>query len=112
MYRYKKSVHIKDKKIDILQTQTIKVNGFTKVELVPLYTNLWAYYRQASGDEIYAAAQIKSKVEVVFEINWRDNIDTTMKIGYKGKVYDITRIDDFEGGKNDLKIYAYRYGND
>ncbi len=99
------SVHIKDKKITILSYQTIvdEVGDVIGKE-VPLYENIWAYYRQASGNEIYLAAQVQAKVEVVFEINWRDNIDTTMTIRYKGNDYNITRIDDFEGGKNDLKI--------
>ena len=106
------SVHVKDKKITILSYQEIvdEVGDVIKGE-VPIYENIWAYYRQASGNEIYMAAQIQAKIEVVFEINWRDNIDTNMKVRYKGQDYNITRIDDFEGGKNDLKIYAYKYGN-
>ena len=107
MYEYKNKVHVKDKKIDVLKKQTTKVNGFVKTEFVPIHTNLWAYYRQASGNEIYQAAQIQSNVEAIFEINWNDWIDTSMIIRYRGKDYCITRIDDFEGGKRDLKIYAY-----
>nr|WP_305728501.1 hypothetical protein [Bacillus sp. 491mf] len=30
-----------------------------------------------------------------------------MKILFRGKEYGITRIDDFEGYKQDLTIYAY-----
>lgn len=106
------NVHIKDKKISIIAYQEIVDDAGDVIEgEAPLYENIWAYYRQASGNEIYLAAQAQAKVEVVFEINWRDNIDTSMKIRYKGNDYNITRIDDFEGGKNDLKIYAYKYGN-
>lgn len=106
------SVHVKDKKITILSYQEIVDEAGNVIkEEVPLYENIWAYYRQASGNEIYMAARVEAKVEVVFEVNWRDNIDTTMKVRYRGNDYNITRIDDFEGGKNDLKIYAYKYGN-
>lgn len=107
------NVHMKDKKITILSYEGMVDDAGDYIEgEVPLYENIWAYYRQASGNEIYLAAQAQAKVEVVFEINWRDNIDTTMKVRYKGQDYNITRIDYFEGGKNDLKIYAYKYGND
>ncbi|MCL2313210.1 MAG: phage head closure protein [Firmicutes bacterium] len=41
-----------------------------------------------------------------FVINWRNDIDTNMEIEYNGKFYDITRIDVFEGYKEDLQIFA------
>lgn len=103
-------VHIKDKKITILQI----TEGYDEIgnpieveEPIPGGENIWAYYRQASANEFYGAASVNYKVEAVFEINWRNDINTTMKILYKGKKYNITRIDDYEGYKQDLKIYAY-----
>lgn len=104
------NVHIKDKKISIIAYQEIVDDAGDVIEgEAPLYENIWAYYRQASGNEIYLAAQVQTKIEVVFEISWKPDIDTNMKVRYKGQDYNITRIDDFEGGKNDLKIYAYKY---
>jgi len=46
-------------------------------------------------------------VEMIFEINWRDDITPKNWIVYKGKEYNITRIDDYEGYKDTLRIYAY-----
>ena len=96
------NVHMKDKKITILEYD--EDNKF-----VPKYENIWAYYRQASGQEIFLAGQTQAQIEVVFEINWKPDLDTSMIITYKDQDYNITRIDDFEGGKNDLKIYARKY---
>ena len=103
-------VHIKDKKITILYSTIVEdeIGNQEEVEApIPGGENIWAYYRQASANEIYGAASVNYKVEAVFEINWRNDINTTMKILYKGKKYNITRIDDYEGYKQDLKIYAY-----
>ncbi len=100
---------LKDKKINILkQKKGYDDDGEPIDELIPVAENIWAYYRQLTGREIYAALTVDTQEEVVFEINWRNDIDTTMKIQYKGNIYNITRIDDYEGYKNDLKIYAYK----
>lgn len=103
----------KDKKITILDRiiHEDEMGGWWE-ESVPLPggENIWAYYRQASGSEFYAAAAIQSKVEAIFEIRWRNDVHTSMKILYKGDEYSITRIDDFEGNKESLTIYAYKVG--
>lgn len=40
-------------------------------------------------------------------IGWRNDLHPSMSIMFRGKEYGITRIDDFEGYKQDLVIYAY-----
>jgi SPP1 family predicted phage head-tail adaptor len=100
---------LKDKKINILkQSQERDDSGEPIDVFITVAENIWAYYRQISGSEFFAAATSNTKVEAIFEINWRNDIDTTMVIEYKGEKYGITRIDDYEGYKNDLKIYAYK----
>lgn len=100
---------LKDKKINILKQKTgYDDYGEPIDELVIIAENIWAYYRQMSGSEIYAAATVAAKEEVLFAIGWRNDIDTTMKIQYKGDTYNITRIDDFEGYKSDIKVFAYK----
>lgn len=106
-----KSSHIKDKKVTIMYfTNEKDEDGYPIEKYIPLPggENIWAYYRHASAKEFYAAHTTNIKVEVIFEIAWRNDIDTYMQIKYKGKDYDITRIDDFEGYKRDLRIYAYK----
>lgn len=107
----RRQLRLKDKKITIMkQISETNSNGFPQKKLIPLQggENIWAYYRYASGKEFYAAATTNSKVEVIFEIAWRKDIDTYCKIRYKGKDYNITRIDDYEGYKRNLRIYACR----
>lgn len=101
---------IKDKKITILRP-IYEQDGYggwdVTWEPLPGGENIWAYYRQASANEFFGAAANQYKVEAIFDINWRNDIDTSMKIVYKGKTYNITRIDDYEGYKGDIRIYAY-----
>ncbi|EDS77624.1 putative phage head-tail adaptor [Clostridium botulinum C str. Eklund] len=103
--------HIKDKKITIMTyTDTKDECGFTIQEFIPLPSgeNIWAYYRHTKASEFYAAATLNTKIECVFEINWRDDINTAMRIKYKDELYEISQIDDYEGYKGTLRIYAYK----
>lgn len=97
---------LKDKKIEILESKTVgdKIGNHTK-QLVPVAT-IWAYFRQLSGDEVFAAAQVKVEESVLFRINYRDDISTANVIKYKDTLYNITRIDTYEGYKNDLTLYC------
>ena len=44
--------------------------------------------------------------ELLFQINYRTDITTVHIIRYNGVLYDITRIDNYEGRKEDLKLYC------
>lgn len=100
---------LKDKKIDIYTVDWVfddigqQIAEWTKLTDTPL----WAYFRQIGGNEYYAAAVAERVAEdVVFSVNWRDDIDTSARVVYKGKEYEITRIDPYEGYKSDLKLYC------
>ena len=100
---------LKDKKIEILApTYETDPEGFQTESLTPIAPPLWAYFRQLSGKEVYAAMSVQSTEEVQFVINWRDDITTRHIVRYKGVDYDITRVDTFEGYKQDLTLYAKR----
>lgn len=98
---------LKDKKIEILAvTHTQDPEGYSIETLTPIAPPMWAYFRQLSGKEVYAAMSVQAVEEVQFVINWHDDITTAHAIRYKGVLYDITRVDVFEGYKQDLTLYA------
>lgn len=100
---------LKDKKIELLQQVTNRDNeGFAQTTLQPVGTPVWAYFRQLSGKEVFAAATTNYKEEVLFTINHRMDITTAHVVRYKGVLYDITRVDTFEGYKEDLTLYCSR----
>jgi SPP1 family predicted phage head-tail adaptor len=99
---------LKDKKIDILVPHVTtdgignQLTEWTKLTPTPL----WAYFRQIGGDEYYAAKAQQLSEDVLFIINWRGDINTTFRVVYRGKKYDIKRLDIYEGYKDDLKLYC------
>lgn len=98
---------LKDKKIEILAVRNVATeNGFYTETLIPTGAPVWAYFRHLSGKEIFAASAHTAVEEVLFTINWRAGLDTTHAIRFNGALYDITRVDTFEGYKQDLTLYC------
>ena len=73
-----------------------------------LALNVWAYFRQLSGKEIFAAAAYRYDEEVLFTINYRNDITTACLVEYGGVRYNVNRIDTFEGYKQDITLYCKR----
>lgn len=100
---------LKDKKIEILAaTYNQDPGGFATASLTPIAPPLWAYFRHLSGNEVFAAKTVQATEEVLFTVNYRADITTTHVIRYRGVLYDITRVDVFEGYKSDLTLYCKR----
>lgn len=96
---------LKDKRIEIQESQYVSDKyGNHKKELVTVAT-VWAYFRQLSANEIYRITT-QTEEQVLFQLGYRDDITTNHSIVYKGKTYNITRIDVFESYKNDLVLYC------
>lgn len=97
---------LKDKKIELLrQVHTRDGMGITTTTLESMGT-VWAYFRHLSGKEVFAAATVNYKEEVLFQVNYRTDLTTANVIRYNGRLYNITRIDIFEGYKQDLTLYC------
>jgi SPP1 family predicted phage head-tail adaptor len=100
---------LKDKKIEILAvTHTQDPDGYSIETLTPIAPPMWAYFRQLSGKEVFAAATTNYKEEVLFTVNYNPEITNTHVIRYNGVLYDITRVDTFEGYKEDITLYCCR----
>lgn len=97
---------LKDKKIELLrQVHKRDEMGITTTTLESTGT-VWAYFRHLSGKEVFAAATVNYKEEVLFQVNYRTDLATANLIRYNGRLYNITRIDTFEGYKQDLALYC------
>lgn len=97
---------LKDKKIEICEYQyTTDAIGNHKKTLVSV-AKVWAYFRQLSGKEIETGISTKTNETVLLKISYRADLKTTHVIKYNGILYDITRVDVFEGYKSDLAIYC------
>lgn len=90
---------LKDKKIQLVEQDGTKY--------YPIHPGkVWAYYRQLSGQESHTAGLAGFKEDLLFVVNWRGDIYMGMFIKYNNKVYEITRVDNYEGYKNDLALYC------
>jgi len=98
---------LKDKKIEILAVANVRDNeGFTTQSLTLICPPVWAYFRQLSGKEVFAAQAVQTTEEVLFVLNYRADITTAHIVRFRGADYDITRVDTFEGYKSDLTLYC------
>ena len=97
----------KDKKIELLLPTTVKDSeGFSNQQLVPLCPPVWAYFRQLSGKEIRASMTTAFTEEVLFVVNWREGLSTDLVVRFRGALYDVTRVDCFEGYKGEVGVYG------
>ena len=98
---------LKDKKIEILAVQSvINENGYAEETLTPICPPVWAYFRHLSGKEVFAANAVNTQEEVLFTINWRDDVSPAHVVRYKGILWDVTRVDTFEVYKDSLTLYC------
>jgi len=103
---------LKDKKIILYRAEHVKDSaGFATALYKPLHPGrLWAYVRQLSAKEFMAARAVQQSEEMLFVINWRRDVDADCFVEYRGVFYNVTRVDTFEGYKEDLRVYGARLG--
>ena len=102
-------MQLKDKKIILYKKSVVKDSeGFSTAKYAPIHSGrLWAYVRQLSASEFFAARAVQQIEEMLFTVNWRNDISAAdCFIEYKGVFYNVTRVDTFEGYKQDLRVYA------
>ena len=68
----------------------------------------WACFRKLSGKEIFTTAAYRYDEEVLFTVNYRNDVTTACYVGYGGVKYAVTCIDTFEGYKQDITLYCKR----
>lgn len=97
---------LKDKKIEILaKTYTHDENGNSIVSYEAIAAPVWAYFRQLSMKELYGVTT-QVEEQVLFQISYRTDVTTDHVISFRGQLYEIIRIDTFEGYKADLTLYC------
>ncbi len=67
---------------------------------------IWAFTRQLSQDQKYAAHAYMTEEERFFVVNYRNDLKLYDQIEYKGVYYSITRLDTQDDYNTDLFIYV------
>lgn len=99
---------LKDKKVTIYQeVYEPSLPYVDKMAYRPIHQGtLWAYVRQLSAGEFYAAKAVQQTEEIIFTVNYRPDINQECAVLYRGKFYELTRVDTFEGYKDNLHLYG------
>lgn len=104
--------YLKDKKIDIYKGVSSSSYGVQTTVYSKLLSALWAYYKQDNGSSTLTTSMTLKVYDTteraVFVINRRPELRaeqlSKLKLVFNGRVYDIDRIDDYEGYKEDYKL--------
>lgn len=104
---------LKDKKIIIFKefTRVDEIGNSRTKAYKPIHNGkLWAYTRQLSMNEKFNYGADRVEIEQLFIVNYRNDVKVGMYILYKDNYYRITSIDNYEGYKDDLKLYTSKAG--
>lgn len=107
----KQQYYLKDKKLDIYVGEKKNSYGVSTFVYTRRYKGLWCYYRQNAGGTTLTGSALKvydSTERVLFVVNrlpeLRELPLADTKLYFNGRIYEITRIDDYEGYTDDYKI--------
>ena len=89
----------------IIQKQEITTNenGFEEEEWTHVKT-VWAGVNNLYGKEYFEAAAIQMENAVKFTIRYVAGLDTTMRVCFRGKSYNIISIDNIKYGNRFIVI--------
>ncbi len=86
-------------------TTGINENGF-EVRTWKDYKTVWAAASNLHGREYYAAATVQAENTVKFTIRYLEGLDTTMRVLFQGRQYNITSIDNIKYQNRYMEIKA------
>lgn len=102
--------HMKDKKVDVLVSKSAQdAEGNFRSFYVPITPKpVWAYFRQLGGVVNFSAMSYRMDEENVFYVNWNEALanGSANYVIYRGKAYEVQRIDTYEGYKRDVALYC------
>ena len=99
-----------NKRITIQELKTnINENGFEIEEWIDFKT-VWAGVSNLHGREYFEAAAVQMEKTVKFTIRYLADIDTSMRILFKNKAYNIISIDNIKYRNRFIEIKAMEVG--
>lgn len=97
----------KDKQVKLIRrTAQSNAGGYAKTTYQYITGSIWAYTRQLSQDQKYAAHAYMTDEERYFVVGYRNDLKLYDIVEYKGVFYSITRLDTEDDYNTDLFIYV------
>jgi SPP1 family predicted phage head-tail adaptor len=89
----------------ILQTRASGVDALGQESTTWSDTmTIWAAAEPLRGREFFAAGQTQSQVDVRFRVRWRETITPTMRVSWRGDLFDIVSVIEPKGGREQLEL--------
>ena len=99
-----------------LEVRSIRPGGFNKPQSFrEVYTQIAEVFCQVdttNGNVFFDEIEMSARPTHVFSIRYRDDVTTETRIRYKGKIYEIQRVEDFEERQEYLKLWSRPEGSD
>jgi len=102
---------IKDKKIaiyEIVPKRDTEGNEIKAKKYIHSKVGLWAYVREMSEREKFAAKAAGAELSTIFKVNYNKKIKAGQYLEFKGDTFLIESVDGFEYYKRDLTLNAKR----
>lgn len=102
---------IKDKKIAVYAVETGRDLSGNEIKVKRYIHNtygLWAYARELSEKEKFAAKAAGAEQSILFKINYNARIKAGLYLEFRGDTFVIKSVDGYEWYKRDLTIRAER----
>lgn len=103
------ATEIKDKRIRIYTVETDRsASGYERKQskAVTKTERVWAYARQLSEKERFAAKAAGTDQSMLFKIGYNASVSSGQYVDFKGKTYRIESVDRFEFNRQDLVLRA------
>lgn len=81
-------------------------NGDTLPAAWADFITVFAKVEPLVGREFFAAAAVQAEDTTKFTMRWRGDLDSTMRIVFDGKLYNITSIQNIRSANRETLIYA------
>src|SRR5690554_3647268 len=88
----------------------VNLNGFEETAWEDFKT-VWVAVSNLHGREYFAAVAVQAENTVKFTIRYLPNLDTTMRISFRDKTYNITAIDNIKYQNRFIEIKALEVGS-
>jgi SPP1 family predicted phage head-tail adaptor len=102
---------IKDKRIfiyEIISKRDTQGNEIKEKRYIHPKIGLWAYIREMSEREKFAAKAAGAQLSTIFKVNYNKKIKAGQYLEFKGETFLIESVDGFEYYARDLTLSAKR----
>lgn len=110
MNPYKQPYNLREK-IQI-QKKVESSGPFQPIDEYEDHVKIWSEPRFLRGRNFYTARAANIKTDVEFVIRYREDLDETMRVSYKGKGYEIEGITPLDSQNAFMMIKAYETKRD